>query len=79
MTLGAGLVRSEATLRDARAVAEHIVQRTDDEGLRLAATTASLVCRAAEERNESRGVHFRTDHPEREPGWEGRHVRFKGF
>src|SRR5439155_1396274 len=41
MTLGAGLVRSEATLRDARAVAEHIVRRTDDEGLRLAATTAS--------------------------------------
>ena len=79
MTHGAGLVRSEDTLRDARAVAEHIVQRTDDEGLRLAATTASLVCRAAEERTESRGVHFRIDHAEREPGWEGRHVRFKGF
>src|SRR5207302_2542314 len=59
MTSGAGLRRSAASLRDARAVAEHVAGAARGEPLHLAATTASLICRAAGERAESRGVHFR--------------------
>ena len=74
MTSGAGLRRSAASLRDARAVAEHIAGAARGAPLHLAATTASLICRAAGERAESRGVHFRSDHPAPSPSWDGRHI-----
>jgi L-aspartate oxidase len=77
MSEGAGLVRSSASLEDARLVADTIASTTRDTRLGLAATTASLICRAASERVESRGVHFRSDHPQREPEWDGRHIELR--
>ena len=73
MTNGAGLVRTEASLRDA--LAEIQTLATGGIGsLRAAAVAASLVCRSALVRDESRGTHFRADAPEREDGWDQRHV-----
>ncbi|MFN2544921.1 MAG: L-aspartate oxidase [Actinomycetota bacterium] len=74
MTAGAGLSRTAESLDSARRVAEDIAGRSPDAALRLAATTASLICRAATSREESRGVHFRSDHPDRLPPWDGRHI-----
>lgn len=41
-----------------------------------AATTAFLIARAALERTESRGAHFRSDHPQSRPAWR-RHLRLR--
>ncbi len=43
----------------------------DDITVRQAATTAALVCRAALLREESRGAHFRADHPSTRDIWHG--------
>ena len=40
------------------------------------ALTGRLVCRAALERTESRGVHFRSDFPQMDDGWQ-RHIIWK--
>jgi L-aspartate oxidase len=74
MTEGAGLARSAESLRVASGVVEEIVSATGDEHLRLGAIAASLTCRAAALRDESRGVHFRSDHPAPDPGWDNRHI-----
>jgi len=37
-------------------------------------TVARLMAASALARHESRGVHFRTDHPTTNPKWDGRHV-----
>jgi L-aspartate oxidase len=73
MTGGAGLVRDADGLRRARILAEKLVQ-TASGAQRAAAVAASLICRSALERNESRGTHFRSDAPEPKPEWDGRHV-----
>jgi L-aspartate oxidase len=76
MSEGVGLVRSAQSLRGAIAVLDKI-QDSPDESLLLAATTARLICEAALQREESRGVHFRSDHPAAEPAWDGRHIELR--
>jgi fumarate reductase flavoprotein subunit len=76
----AGLVRDAAGLREARRVAEDVEQRLDAAGvppgrelslawqdwlnLKSQALVARLVVASALERRESRGAHYRSDHPE---------------
>jgi L-aspartate oxidase len=43
--------------------------------LRSAATAARLIARAAFLRDESRGVHHRSDHPDPDPAWAGVRLR----
>ena len=43
--------------------------------LRTGAVLARLIARSALLRDESRGVHHRTDHPEPEPAWAGMRLR----
>jgi L-aspartate oxidase len=76
MSEGAGLVRSVESLRGATVVLDELAG-TPDEGLRLAVATARLICEAALRREESRGVHFRSDHPATEPAWDGRHIQLR--
>ncbi len=76
MTRGAGLRRSDASLRDAEAVADELAGGSSG-SLRAAAVAASLICRSALARDESRGVHFRADAPERKDEWDGRHVTLR--
>jgi L-aspartate oxidase len=76
MSEGAGLVRSADSLRTAIGVLDGL-ERTPDEGLRLAVATAKLICASALQREESRGVHFRSDHPATEPAWDGRHIELR--
>jgi L-aspartate oxidase len=75
MTEGAGLIRTEKSLAETEQTAREILSTTDDVALAMAATAAELICRGASSRDESRGVHFRSDHPERSPSWDGRHQR----
>ena len=78
-----GIVRSATTLRSALTRFEEIGRRTEparSDGLpgpvANAALTASLVARAALERTESRGVHYRSDYPRPRPVWR-RHLGLK--
>ena len=73
MSSGAGVVRDRAGLERAARVATEIAAATSGE-VRAAATAAGLICAAALERHESRGVHFRSDAPEPSDAWDGRHV-----
>lgn len=43
-----------------------------------ALTVGTLITEAALLRTESRGVHWRDDHPAHEPLWAGRHLRVRG-
>ncbi len=74
MTEGAGLVRDADGLRGARVLAEKLSQ-TASGSQRAAAVAASLICRSALERNESRGTHFRSDAPAPKSEWDARHVK----
>jgi len=74
---GCGLVRDAAALSRALATAEEIAATTsgcgslDDVRLHQSATTASLVCRSALLRDESRGAHIRSDFPSTRDSWHG--------
>lgn len=74
---GCGLVRDAAALSRALATAEEIAATTsgcgslDDVRLHQSATTASLVCRSALLREESRGAHIRSDFPSTRDSWHG--------
>ena len=76
MASGAGLVRSADELARARAEVDAIAS-TGSQMVRRAAASASLICRAASERTESRGVHYRDDHLQRSPEWDGRHLTYR--
>ena len=73
MSSGAGLVRSRVGLEGAERTASAIAAQTSGD-LRAAAIAARLVCASALRRDESRGVHFRSDAPEPAEAWDGRHV-----
>ena len=74
---GCGVVRDAAGLTRALDAADEILATTpasdsiDDIGLRQSATTASLVCRSALLREESRGAHVRADFPSTRDSWHG--------
>ncbi|MEX0873959.1 MAG: L-aspartate oxidase [Actinomycetota bacterium] len=73
MTAGAGLIREEASLVETQKIVDEITSSATG-GLRAAATAAGLICRSALARDESRGVHFRSDSPNVKADWDGRHV-----
>jgi L-aspartate oxidase len=72
-----GVIRDGAGLRRALDCAERIIEATpvsgslNDIALRQSATTASLICRSALLREESRGAHFRADFPSTRDSWHG--------
>ena len=61
-----GIVRSEAILREACAELEAITP--DSHEARNVLQVALLIARCALARRESRGAHFRSDYPEKNPG-----------
>jgi L-aspartate oxidase len=73
MSTGAGLVRSRSGLEGAERTVSAIAAQTSGD-LRAAAIAARLICASALRRDESRGVHFRSDAPEPLESWDGRHV-----
>lgn len=76
MADGAGLTRTAESLVRARSEVEDLAAAGPGD-LRRAALVASLICLSALERNESRGVHFRSDHPEASAGWADRHTALR--
>jgi L-aspartate oxidase len=73
MSNGAGLIRHEASLEATQGIVDAIAASATDD-LRTAAIASGLICRSARARDESRGVHYRADAPERKASWEGKHV-----
>ncbi|HWH34395.1 MAG TPA: hypothetical protein VNT56_03670 [Acidimicrobiales bacterium] len=71
MTQGAGVVRTEASLAGAASGVRELAAAGggDREGLELAnlVTVARAVVQAAAARTESRGCHWRADHPGPDP------------
>ena len=72
----AGIVRSAAGLKSALATLGDIERRlppgaTEEANL---IQTASLIARAALQRKESRGGHYRSDFPRARSVWRGRHI-----
>ncbi len=77
----AGPARTAESLKQAATVvaevSEALSEGTADPvamEVRTAAMAASLIVRAATLRTESRGGHYRLDHPGADSGWAGRHV-----
>jgi L-aspartate oxidase len=73
MTTSAGLIRDESSLVEAQKIVDEIASSATA-GLRASAIAAGLICRSALARDESRGVHFRSDSPNVKADWDGRHV-----
>jgi L-aspartate oxidase len=73
MTEGAGVLRNATSLAETQRVAA-AVSDDDDAELRNLRTVALALLAAAEERQESRGAHTRTDHPQTSPAFERRLV-----
>ena len=76
MTEGAGVMRSEESLKETLATLTQLATRTSTEP-RIEAWEASnlyilatAIVRGALERTESRGSHWRTDYPETDPAWQ---------
>jgi L-aspartate oxidase len=81
MTTGAGVIRSAASLREARAAVEDVARRlpsrsqsVDVGELSNLATLAGAVLAAATAREETRGAHARSDFPATDPTWRCRLV-----
>jgi L-aspartate oxidase len=76
----AGVLRSEASLPKAHAVAAEVYERSAgvrsvaDAELHNLATVALGLCAAASARSETRGAHTRTDHPDQDPSLQVRFV-----
>jgi L-aspartate oxidase len=72
-------VRSGEGLREALARIERLEQALPDgpSEVRNLATIGRLVARAALARKESRGAHFRADHPASDPAWRRRLVLWR--
>jgi L-aspartate oxidase len=75
-----GIERTEAKMRALpdQLEALSLLPLTNDRNLlelRAGAITARLVARAALLRTESRGGHYRTDHPNPDPDWAGVRLR----
>jgi L-aspartate oxidase len=80
-TNGLGIERDERELHTLIYEAEQFTTlplsgSQDMNELRSAAIVMRLMARAALLRRESRGVHFRRDHPEPDPAWAGVRLRF---
>jgi len=73
MSNGAGLIRDNASLEATQRIVDAIAASATDD-LRAAAIASGLICRSARARDESRGVHYRADSPQRKASWEGKHV-----
>ncbi len=77
MTLGAGVVRSAASLGAASARLDELGARRSDAPSPAAweatdlHTVATALVAAAARREETRGAHWREDHPDAEPAWRG--------
>jgi L-aspartate oxidase len=70
-----GLVRTGRGLRDALARLERLAAESRDAGpTRDLVTVASLIATAALARTESRGAHYREDHPRTDSAWRRRIV-----
>ncbi len=77
MWQGCGVLRDSAALQESLRIAEEAAAMASDDdslaavGLGQAASTATLVCRSALLREETRGVHVRTDFPSTDDSWHG--------
>ncbi len=79
MTCGAGVVRTDVSLKATEDALGHIATTPTDDGddrdhheLRNLLTVASAVVTAATARAESRGCHWRADHPRLDPAFHRR-------
>jgi L-aspartate oxidase len=77
MTAGAGVLRSAASLAATQAVLDELEDRASDEPCPAAweatglLTVAQALVAAAVRREETRGAHWREDHPESSDAWRG--------
>ncbi|NUO61820.1 MAG: L-aspartate oxidase [Hamadaea sp.] len=76
MSRGAGVLRTAAGLAETQAVLAELATRTPRRGtdgweLTNLLTVASALVRAASLREETRGCHWREDHPQAEESWRG--------
>jgi L-aspartate oxidase len=69
MSTGLGVVRDEDGLTRALQTFVALERAADDDRVADAALVAAAVARAALARRESRGAHFRADHPASDPRW----------
>lgn len=81
MWCGAGPARTASSLDEAAAVIASarqelgpVAPHPDAVELDLAISAAELIVAAARLRTESRGGHYRLDHPDADPAWAGRHL-----